>query len=96
MERENHICYWYFWHCFTEVVEDQTIVVGVLTNAAGLDELGAALDRREERVDMDDADRVVIALVLLIGHVAATIPDAVSYTHLDVYKRQVGGSPRND
>src|SRR5439155_25541225 len=56
-------------------VEDQLVVVGALPDARGLDVVGDAPDRREHRVDRDDADRVRLATVALGRDVAAAAPD---------------------
>ena len=63
-------------------LEDEAIVVGVLTHAASLNELGAAVDRRVQRVDMNDADRIAVTLVRLIRDITATIADA--HAHREV------------
>ena len=57
-------------------LEDETIVVGATTDAAVLNDLGAATDGREERVDVNDADGIGLTLVILAGDVAATHADA--------------------
>ena len=70
-------------------LEHEAIVVGVLAHAARLNQLGAATHGREERVNMDDADRVVIALVVLVGDVAAAVADA--HAHGEVTALGEGG-----
>src|SRR3954470_7253742 len=56
-------------------VEHQLVVVGALADACGLDVIGDAPDRREHRVDGNDADRVRAATVALRGHIAAPAAD---------------------
>ena len=56
-------------------VERQLVVVGALADAGLLDGVGDAADRREDRVDRDDADRLVGRLVLLGRAVAAAAAD---------------------
>src|SRR5690242_7962263 len=56
-------------------VEDELVVVGALADAGGLDVVGDAADRREHRVDRNDADRVRLAAVALGRNVAAAAPD---------------------
>ena len=62
----------------------------------------APADRREQRVNVDDADGVLGALVALRGHVAATHPDADRHVQLaaigdrgndvlGVHQRELGG-----
>ena len=54
-------------------VERELVVVGPLADARGLDLVGDALDRREDRVDRDHADRLVRGLVVLGRRVAAAV-----------------------
>src|SRR4051794_5171448 len=56
-------------------VEHELVVVGALADACGLDVIGDAADRREHRVDGNDADRVRASTVALRGHVAAPAAD---------------------
>src|SRR6266496_555513 len=56
-------------------VEDQLVVVGTLADAGGLDVVRDAPDRREDRVDRDDADRVLRPTVQLSRDVAAAAAD---------------------
>ena len=56
-------------------VERELVVVGALADAGLLDRVGDAADRREDRVDRDDADRLVGRLVLLRRAVAAAAAD---------------------
>ena len=56
-------------------VEVQLVVVRPLADTSGLDVVRDAPHRREDRVDRDDADRVLRPTVELGGHVAATTPD---------------------
>ena len=60
---------------FVRHVEDELVVVGALTDARRLDVVGDAVDRREHRIDRNDADRVRLAPVALGGHVAAAAAD---------------------
>ena len=56
-------------------VENELVEVGPLPDARRVDRVGRAADRREDRVDRDDADRLVLGLVLLGGRVAAPAPE---------------------
>ncbi len=57
-------------------LEDKAVVVGVLTDTASLNELGATGNRRVQRVDVDHTDGIVVALVGLARNIAAAIADA--------------------
>ncbi len=48
-------------------VEDELVVVGHLADPGGFHGILDAGDRREDRVDGDDADRLILALVLVAG-----------------------------
>ncbi len=63
-------------------VERELVVVGALADARLLDGVGDAADRREDRVDRDDADRLVGRLVLLGRAVAAAAADR--HVHLEL------------
>ena len=52
------------------------------TNAAGLDGLGAAAHGRVERIDVNDADGVALALVVIAGDIPTT--DANAHLHGEV------------
>src|ERR1700759_4030989 len=52
-------------------VELEFVEVGPLPDAGAGDGVGRAADRREDRVDRDDADRLLVRLVLFGGRVAA-------------------------
>src|SRR4051794_35215284 len=52
-------------------VERQLVEIGALADAGLLDAVGDTADRAEDRVDRDDADRLIRALVLLGRTVAA-------------------------
>src|SRR4051795_10721494 len=56
-------------------VERELVEIGALADAGLLDRVGDAADRAEDRVDRDDADRLVRGLVLLGRAVAAAAPD---------------------
>src|SRR4051812_29866374 len=56
-------------------VERQLVVVGALADARLLDRVRHTAHGREDRVDRDDADRLVGRLVVLRGAVAAAAPD---------------------
>src|SRR3954471_6285978 len=56
-------------------VERELVVVGALADAGLLDRVRNAAHRREDRVDRDDADRLIRGLVLLSGAVAAATAD---------------------
>ena len=56
-------------------VERELVVVGALADAGLLDRVGDAAHGREDRVDRDDADRLVGRLVLLRRAVAAAAAD---------------------
>ncbi len=56
-------------------LDDQLVEVGPLADAGVLDGVLHAGDRREDRVDRDDADRHVGALVLVAGGEAAADAD---------------------
>src|SRR5215475_5819595 len=56
-------------------IEDQLVVVGALTDASGLDVVRDAPHRREDRIDRDDADRVLRPSVQLGRDVAAAAAD---------------------
>src|SRR4051794_553056 len=56
-------------------VEGELVVVGALADAGLLDRVGDAPHRREDRVDGDDADRLVGRLVLVRGAVATAAAD---------------------
>src|SRR4051794_36275432 len=56
-------------------VERQLVVVGALADAGLLDRVGDAPHRREDRVDRDDADRLVGGLVVLGRAVPAAAAD---------------------
>src|SRR3954452_23265680 len=56
-------------------VERELVVVGALADAGLLDRVGDAPHRREDRVDGDDADRLVGRLVLVGGAVATAAAD---------------------
>jgi hypothetical protein len=56
-------------------VQDQLVVVGALAHPCRFDVVRDAADRREHRVDWNDADRVGLAAVPLGGNVAATATD---------------------
>ena len=56
-------------------VEDELVVVGALTDTRRFHVVGDAVDRREHRVDRDDADRVRLAPVALGGQVATATAD---------------------
>src|SRR3954471_3931207 len=56
-------------------VEDQLVVVGALPDARRLHVVGDAVDRREHRVDRDDADRVRLPAVALGRHITAPAAD---------------------
>src|SRR5438552_4744418 len=56
-------------------VEHERVVIGALTDAGGLDRIRDAADRREDRVDRDDADRVLRPAVELRRVVAAAASD---------------------
>ena len=56
-------------------VERELVVVRALTDARGLDAVGDAPHGREDRVDRDDADRLVGGLVVLRRPVAAAAAD---------------------
>src|SRR6187200_2304254 len=56
-------------------VEDELVVVGALTDTRSLDLVRDAANRREDRVDRDDADRGLGPAVQLGRDVAATAPD---------------------
>ena len=53
-------------------LKNETVVVGVLTNAARLNSLCATTNRRETRIDVNDANRIIIALVVITGNIATT------------------------
>ena len=53
----------------------ELVEVGALPHAGGLDVVGDAPDRREDRVDRDDADRLVRRLVVVGVAVAAAAAD---------------------
>ena len=55
--------------------ERELVEVRALTDAGGVDAVGRAPDRREDRVDRDDADRLVLGLVVLGRRVAAAAAD---------------------
>ena len=57
-------------------LEQQAVVVSVATNAAGLDGLGAAAYGRVERIHVDDADGIALALVIVTRDVAAANANA--------------------
>lgn len=57
-------------------LEDKAVVVGVLTDTASLNELGATGNRRVQRVDVDHTDGIVVAFVGLARNIAAAIADA--------------------
>jgi hypothetical protein len=56
-------------------IEPQLVVVGALTDARGLDVVRHAADRREDRVDRNDPNRVLGPAVHLGRHVAAAAAD---------------------
>jgi len=56
-------------------VEDELVVVGALTDTRRLHVVGDAVDRREHRVDRDDADRVRLAPVALGRQIPAAAAD---------------------
>ena len=56
-------------------VERELVVVGALPDAGGLDRVRDAAHRREDRVDRDDADRVLRPAVQLGRRVAAAAAD---------------------
>jgi len=56
-------------------LEDQAVVVGRLADTGLLDREVGFLDRGEDRIDRDHADRLALALVPLGGDVAATLLD---------------------
>src|SRR3954451_5644046 len=56
-------------------IERELVVVGPLAHTRRLHLVGHALDRREDRVDRDHADGLIVRLVLLGGRVAAPAPD---------------------
>ena len=53
----------------------ELVVVGLLADAGGVHRVRHALDRREDRVDRDHADRLVRRLVVLRRGVAAAVAD---------------------
>src|SRR3954452_12046497 len=63
-------------------VEREPVVVGALADTGGLDGVGDAPHRREDRVDGDDADRLIGSLVLLGRPVAAATADR--HVHLEL------------
>src|SRR5436190_5782667 len=63
-------------------VENQLVVVGALTDASGLDVVRDATHGREDRIDRDDADRVLGPAVELGRDVAAAAAD--SQRHLEL------------
>src|SRR4051812_39649233 len=63
-------------------VERELVVVGALADAGLLDRVGDAADGREDRVDRDDADRLVGGLVVLRRAVAAATADR--HVHLEL------------
>src|SRR3954452_23678358 len=63
-------------------LERELVVVGALADARALDRIGDATHGREDRVDRDDADRLVGRLVLLRWAVAAPAPDR--HVHLEL------------
>ena len=72
-------------------LEQQAVVVGVATNAARLDGLGAAAHGRVERIHVDDADGVALALVVVTRDVTAT--NANAHLHREV---RVGAEGADD
>jgi hypothetical protein len=56
-------------------VDRELVVVGLLADAGGVHGVRHALDRREDRVDRDHADRLVRRLVVLRRRVAAAVAD---------------------
>src|SRR3954447_8228882 len=56
-------------------VELEFVEVGPLPDTGGGDGVGRAADRREDRVDRDHADRLLLRLVLFGGRVAAAAAD---------------------
>src|SRR5436189_448728 len=63
-------------------VENQLVVVGALTDASGLDVVRDATHGREDRIDRDDADRVLGPAVELGRDVAAAAPDRQRHLEL--------------
>src|SRR3954453_18627003 len=63
-------------------VERELVVVGALADAGLLDRVSDAADGREDRVDRDDADRLVGGLVVLRRAVAAATADR--HVHLEL------------
>src|SRR3954451_12286807 len=63
-------------------LERELVVVGALPDARALDRVGHTTHGREDRVDRDDADRLVGRLVLLGRPVAAAAPDR--HVHLEL------------
>src|SRR3954453_4457759 len=63
-------------------VERELVVVGALADTGGLHRVGDAPHRREDRVDGDDADRLIGSLVLLGRPVAAATADR--HVHLEL------------
>src|SRR5215208_7851570 len=70
-------------------VQRELVVVGLLADARGVHGVGDALDRREDRVDRDHADRLVGGLVVLGRGVAAAVPDR--QVHLELGLLLEGG-----
>ena len=56
-------------------LERELVEVRALPDAGGVHGVRGAADRREDRVDRNDADRLVLGLVLLGGRVAAAAAD---------------------
>src|SRR2546421_2511707 len=63
-------------------VQDQLVVVGALTDAGSLDVVRDAADRREDRVDRDDADRMLGPPVQLGGNVTPAAADRQRHLEL--------------
>ena len=63
-------------------LERELVEVRALADASGVDRVGGAADRREDRVDRDHADRLVLGLVLLGRRVAAAAADR--HVHLEL------------
>src|SRR6187399_1073306 len=56
-------------------VEGELVEVGALTDSRGRHRVGGAADRREDRVDRDHTDRLLVRLVLFGRRVAAAAAD---------------------
>ena len=68
--------------------QDQTIVVRQLADARGLDRVAHAVHGREDRVDRDRAQRLVLREVVLGRHVAAPLLDRHLEMELAVHRQR--------